>query len=118
MEALQDFLQRFTDRRTVPNILLDFISIGGSDDITLLHSEGGLQRKFEEMGAFPGLVRREASLLSNSQESGKDREIEETREELPVETKTETKEEVPEIDLYEEEQEEVYVIPAERVWRS
>ncbi|KIR28710.1 glutaredoxin [Cryptococcus deuterogattii LA55] len=118
MEALQDFLQRFTDRRTVPNILLDFVSIGGSDDITLLHSEGGLQRKFEGMGAFPGLVRREASLLSNSEESGKDREIEETRKELPVETKTETKGEVPEMDLYEKEQEEVYDIPAERVWRS
>jgi hypothetical protein len=38
----------------VPNILLDFNSIGGSDDITLIHGEGGLQRQFQEMGLVPG----------------------------------------------------------------
>jgi hypothetical protein len=43
-----------TSRRTVPNIILDFISIGGSDDLTLIHGEGGLQRKFQEMGVLPG----------------------------------------------------------------
>ena len=72
MEALQGLLQRFTNRRTVPNVLLDFICIGGSDDITLLHSEGGLHRKFEEMGAFPGLVRRATSLLPDSEENRRD----------------------------------------------
>lgn len=116
MEALQELLQRFTNRRTVPNILLDFVSIGGSDDITLLHSEGGLQRKFEEMGAFPGLARRATSLLADSEESSRDIMMEEeTREELPVETKTE----VMEMELYEEkEQEVVYEVPVKRVRRS
>lgn len=54
MTKLQDLLQHLTGRRTVPNILLDFASIGGSDDLTLMHSEGGLQRRFEEMGTLPG----------------------------------------------------------------
>ncbi|WWD16218.1 glutaredoxin [Kwoniella shandongensis] len=58
MEHLQNLLQRLTGRRTVPNILLDFTSIGGADDITLLHAEGGLQRRFQDMGAIPGSRRR------------------------------------------------------------
>ncbi|WVQ99033.1 glutaredoxin [Kwoniella sp. CBS 9459] len=53
MNALQTLLQRITGRRTVPNVLLDFTSIGGSDDVTLLHAEGGLQRRFEDMEVLP-----------------------------------------------------------------
>ncbi|ODN88454.1 glutaredoxin [Cryptococcus wingfieldii CBS 7118] len=49
MNSLQTLLNHFTDRRTVPNILLDFVSNGGSDDLTLQHAEGGLQQKFEDM---------------------------------------------------------------------
>jgi hypothetical protein len=51
---IQTLLQYLTSRRTVPNILLDFVSIGGSDDLTLVHGEGGLQRDFQEMGLLPG----------------------------------------------------------------
>jgi len=58
MEALQSLLQRMTGRRTVPNVLIDFESIGGADEIALLHGEGGLQRKFEEAGMLPGSKRR------------------------------------------------------------
>ena len=54
MAQVQALLQHFTGRRTVPNILLDFDTIGGSDEITLLHAEGGLQRKFQNMGVVPG----------------------------------------------------------------
>ncbi|KAK4686389.1 hypothetical protein P7C73_g3736, partial [Tremellales sp. Uapishka_1] len=48
-DVIQNLLHHLTGRRTVPNILLDFASIGGSDDITLLHAEGGLQKRFEDM---------------------------------------------------------------------
>jgi len=58
MEALQNLLQRITGRRTVPNVLIDFESVGGSDEISLLHGEGGLQRKFEELEMLPGYRRR------------------------------------------------------------
>ncbi|WWC60787.1 glutaredoxin [Kwoniella dejecticola CBS 10117] len=53
MDKIQTLLQRITGRRTVPNVLLDFASIGGSDDVTLLHSEGGLQRRLEDMDVLP-----------------------------------------------------------------
>ncbi|WVN86576.1 glutaredoxin [Cryptococcus depauperatus CBS 7841] len=49
MKAIQTLLHHMTGRRTVPNILFDFVSIGGSDDVTLFHLEGGLLRKFKEM---------------------------------------------------------------------
>ncbi|WVW82712.1 glutaredoxin [Kwoniella bestiolae CBS 10118] len=58
MEKIQTLLQRITGRRTVPNVLLDFVSIGGSDDVTLLHSEGGLQRTLEDMEVLPFSRRR------------------------------------------------------------
>ncbi|OCF56003.1 glutaredoxin [Kwoniella mangroviensis CBS 10435] len=58
MDKIQTLLQRITGRRTVPNILLDFASIGGSDDVTLLHSEGGLQRTLEDMEVLPFSRRR------------------------------------------------------------
>ena len=54
MDHIQTLLQRLTGRRTVPNLLLDFHSIGGSDEVTLLHGEGGLQRQFQMMGVLPG----------------------------------------------------------------
>ena len=52
--SIQTLLQRLTGRRTVPNILLDFTSIGGSDEVTLLHSEGGLRKQFEQLEILPG----------------------------------------------------------------
>ncbi|WRT67450.1 glutaredoxin [Kwoniella shivajii] len=58
MEKIQTLLQRLTGRRTVPNVLLDFVSIGGSDDVTLIHSEGGLQRRLEDMEVLPFSRRR------------------------------------------------------------
>ncbi|WWC89701.1 glutaredoxin [Kwoniella dendrophila CBS 6074] len=58
MDKIQTLLQRITGRRTVPNVLLDFESIGGSDDVTLLHSEGGLQRKLEDSDLLPFSRRR------------------------------------------------------------
>ncbi|WWD09771.1 glutaredoxin [Kwoniella europaea PYCC6329] len=62
MDQIQTLLQRITGRRTVPNILLDFASIGGSDDVTLLHSEGGLQRTLEDMEVLPFSRRRKPVL--------------------------------------------------------
>lgn len=37
--------------------MIDFTSIGGADELTLSHSEGGLKRKFEELALLPGLKR-------------------------------------------------------------
>lgn len=34
--------------------MFDFESIGGSDEITLIHGEGGLQRLFQETGMMAG----------------------------------------------------------------
>lgn len=42
---IQDMLKILTGRRTVPNVIVDFASLGGSDEITLLDAEGGLQRR-------------------------------------------------------------------------
>ena len=64
MNALQTILQRTTGRRTVPNILIDFESIGGADDLALLHGEGGLQRKFEELELLPGYRRRQKAKVA------------------------------------------------------
>lgn len=55
---LQSLLQQLTGRRTVPNVLLDFQSIGGSDEIALLHGEGGLRKTFRELEMLPGFRRR------------------------------------------------------------
>ncbi|WVF71880.1 glutaredoxin [Kwoniella sp. CBS 6097] len=63
MSALQTLLQRITGRRTVPNVLLDFASVGGSDDVTLLHAEGGLQRRFEDMEVLPYARRRKPAYV-------------------------------------------------------
>ncbi|OCF36362.1 glutaredoxin [Kwoniella heveanensis BCC8398] len=72
MNALQTLLQRITGRRTVPNVLLDFTSIGGSDDVTLLHAEGGLQRRFEEMEVLPYARRRRPVVPAAVVEPGMD----------------------------------------------
>ncbi|ORY30008.1 hypothetical protein BCR39DRAFT_466880, partial [Naematelia encephala] len=53
-KALQTILQHLTGRRTVPNVLIDFTSLGGSDELTLLHAEGGLAKLFDEMDVIPG----------------------------------------------------------------
>jgi glutaredoxin len=57
-KPIQNLLHALIGRRTVPNVILDFTSVGGSDEITLLHAEGGLQRRFEEMEVVPGPRRR------------------------------------------------------------
>lgn len=44
MTTLQDLLLHLTGRRTVPNVLINFKSIGGADETQLLHHEGVLQR--------------------------------------------------------------------------
>ncbi|BEI81595.1 hypothetical protein CcaverHIS002_0207550 [Cutaneotrichosporon cavernicola] len=45
MSLIQDLLLSLTGRRTVPNVMIHFVSIGGADETQLLHSEGGLQRR-------------------------------------------------------------------------
>ncbi|KZT10805.1 thioredoxin-like protein [Laetiporus sulphureus 93-53] len=57
---IQKILARLTGRRTVPNVLLHGKSLGGSDDIHLLHDEHQLKGILEEgglqvNGAFAGL---------------------------------------------------------------
>lgn len=48
MSAMQDVLQYLTGRRTVPNVLVEFSSLGGADEVTLLHHEGVLGRRVEK----------------------------------------------------------------------
>jgi hypothetical protein len=62
MSIIQDLLNHLTGRRTVPNIILDFESIGGSDEIMLLDAEGGLQKRFDAMDVIPEARRRKARL--------------------------------------------------------
>lgn len=45
---IQSLLQLLTGRRTVPNVIVDLDPIGGSDDVELLHSEGGLKELFND----------------------------------------------------------------------
>ncbi|KAF2764637.1 glutaredoxin [Teratosphaeria nubilosa] len=47
--GLQNALQRSTNRRTVPNILVNGKSIGGGDDIEALHNNGELIEKITSM---------------------------------------------------------------------
>ena len=46
--TIKQILTRLTGRGTVPNVLLNGDSIGGSDDIQALHAEGKLRALFEE----------------------------------------------------------------------
>ncbi|RFU75611.1 glutaredoxin domain-containing [Trichoderma arundinaceum] len=47
---LQDYLQKKTGRRTVPNILINGVSIGGSDDIVAMDNEDKLVAKVRDLG--------------------------------------------------------------------
>ena len=47
---LQDALERTTGRRTVPNVLINGKSIGGGDDVALLHTSNELINKVTSMG--------------------------------------------------------------------
>jgi len=48
---IQDKLQQTTGRRTVPNIMINGISIGGSDDVAALHADKALADKIKSLGA-------------------------------------------------------------------
>lgn len=47
---LQNLLAANTDRRTVPNILISGLSVGGGDEIAELHEEGKLIEKIRSLG--------------------------------------------------------------------
>ena len=47
---LQDALQKTTGRKTVPNVLINGKSIGGGDDVELLHTSNELINKVTSMG--------------------------------------------------------------------
>ncbi|KIW85726.1 hypothetical protein Z517_01118 [Fonsecaea pedrosoi CBS 271.37] len=47
---LQDLLATLTGRRTVPNIMINAQSLGGSDDIARMHMEGTLEKEIRKMG--------------------------------------------------------------------
>ncbi|PTB69905.1 glutaredoxin [Trichoderma citrinoviride] len=47
---LQDYLLKKTGRRTVPNILINGVSIGGADDIVALDNEDKLVAKVRDLG--------------------------------------------------------------------
>jgi glutaredoxin len=48
--VIQQILGRLTGRRTVPNILIQGNSIGGSDDVHALHASDKLVALFTENG--------------------------------------------------------------------
>lgn len=48
---LQDALKDKTGRRTVPNVLINGVSIGGGDEVVELHETGALVSKLEDLGA-------------------------------------------------------------------
>ena len=47
---LQDFLAESTGRKTVPNILINGLSIGGSDELAKLDADDELIKKIRDMG--------------------------------------------------------------------
>ncbi|KIW31994.1 uncharacterized protein PV07_03578 [Cladophialophora immunda] len=47
---LQDLLATLTGRRTVPNIMINAQSLGGSDDVAKMHMEGTLEDEIRKMG--------------------------------------------------------------------
>ena len=47
---LQDFLADSTGRKTVPNILINGFSIGGSDELAKLDADDELIKKIHDMG--------------------------------------------------------------------
>ncbi|KAK6380936.1 hypothetical protein LTS17_005137 [Exophiala oligosperma] len=48
--TLQDLLARLTSRRTVPNIMVNTQSLGGSDDIASMHAKGTLIDEIRKLG--------------------------------------------------------------------
>lgn len=49
-KKLQELLATLTGRRTVPNIMINAQSLGGSDDIAHMDAEGTLEEKIKKMG--------------------------------------------------------------------
>jgi glutaredoxin len=49
-QALQDQLLETTGQRTVPNIMVNGVSLGGADDITEMDNAGNLVGKIVELG--------------------------------------------------------------------
>lgn len=49
-QGLQSALERLTGRRTVPNVLINGMSIGGGDDVEDLHVSGELPNKIKSLG--------------------------------------------------------------------
>lgn len=49
-EALQALLAERTGRRTVPNVLINGVSIGGGDEIARLDSTHSLIEKVQDLG--------------------------------------------------------------------
>ena len=48
--GLQNRLAELTGRRTVPNVLVGAVSIGGGDDVAALDESGNLVSKIKELG--------------------------------------------------------------------
>ncbi|AMD22848.1 HHR079Cp [Eremothecium sinecaudum] len=46
--ALQSYIAQQTGRRTVPNLIVNGVSLGGSDEIVALHEEGKLLDRLQE----------------------------------------------------------------------
>jgi glutaredoxin len=49
-KKVQDLLQSLTGRRTVPNIMINSQSLGGSDEVVKLDRENELSEKIKQMG--------------------------------------------------------------------
>ena len=49
-KKLQELLATLTGRRTVPNIMINAQSLGGSDDIAKMDAEGTLADQIKKMG--------------------------------------------------------------------
>ena len=47
---LQDLLITLTGRRTVPNIMINAQSLGGSDDLAHMDAEGTLEEQIKKLG--------------------------------------------------------------------
>lgn len=47
---LQDLLASLSGRRTVPNIMINAQSLGGSDDLASMHEKGTLMDEIKKLG--------------------------------------------------------------------
>ena len=52
---LQALLGEKTGRNTVPNVMVNGVSIGGGDDVAELHAEGELADRIEVLGQARGV---------------------------------------------------------------